>query len=385
MLHRHSGTFTLVKTLALLLIPLTAACGRWGFDQAASSAAPDDPPVRLACGAPAKFSVGTTTSELTAAATPDGYNVFAVDNNGDVHGFTYQFETDTLGPLRGDVSVESGATGPIGSLALGDQFLLAMQYGRPSAKGTELLPLDAQLTARAQPSKTDAWYGSFSSLASANSGEIAFLGQLSNGEVDAKLVSPLGVDLGAAHPVISESEDASMPTILPAGTGFLVVWGASSPAPNEVHAEILDRQLAITTPATKISFDKNFDSDVPRAAYSSATDSFAFAWMEKTDGDQIWVSLTDGKLHETQHMKLGYGSLPAIAAGDKDFLVVWENNMQLNGARVTADGGVTPVGILGSGGKSVAWDLVVNNGQPAVVWVESGGTGPNLRLDPLCN
>jgi hypothetical protein len=48
------------------------------------------------------------------------------------------------------------------------------------------------------------------------------------------------------------------------------------------------------------------------------------------------------------------------------------------------DGRITPVSVPNTNGTAAAWDLVVHNGQPAVAWVEAGGTGPNLWLDPLC-
>jgi len=376
-----------VKTIGLFVLPIVAACGRMGFDPGSgSNATPDAPPDHLTCGAPAQFSVGATTSHVSAATTPTGYNVFTVDGTGNVAGFIYEFQTGTLTQQAGDVLLMSNATGPVGSLALGDQSILAVPYGRPSATGTALLPLDAQLTMRAQPARQDGWFGSVSALAPTPGGGQAFLGQLANGEVDAKLVSPLGVDQGAAHPVIGAAEGVSLPTILPIPAGFLVAWEADSPSPNAVRAEVLDPQLAITTPPTTMSFDMQFDSEIPRVAYSATSDTYAFTWMEKTSmGDQVWLSLRNGSLGETQHRMLGDGYAPAIVAGDHDFLVVWENGSQLDGARVTADGKITLVSIMGSGGKFAAWDLVVHNGQPAVVWVEANGTGPNLRLDPLCN
>jgi hypothetical protein len=368
-----------VKTIALLTLPVVAACGRMGFD-------PDSPPDHLTCGAPAQFSVGTTTAHVSAATTPRGYNVFTVDDTGNLAGFLYEFQTGTLLQQAGNVPLLSNATGPVGSLALGDQRVLAVPYGRPSASGTALLPLDAQLNARAQATMENGWFGSVSALAPTPGGGLAFLGQLANGEVDAKLVSPLGVDQGAAHPVIGAAEGVTMPTILPTAGGFLVAWEADAPSPNEVHAEVLDAQLAITTPPATMSFDMQADSEIPRVAYSAISDTYAFTWMEKTAmGDQVWISLRNGSLGETQHRMLGDGSAPAIVAGDHDFLVVWEAGSQLDGARVTADGQVTLVSIMGSGGKFAAWDLVVHNGQPAVVWVEANGTGPNLRLDPLCD
>ena len=378
-----------MKTLALLMIPVVAACGRMGFDQSAGPDGTSDAAIdrlHLMCGAPARFSVGATTSRLAAASTPGGYNVFTVDDTGEVRGFTYELTTGTPVAQLDNVAITSNANGPLGSIALGDKLLLAVPYGRPVATGTQLVPLDAQLATRGQPTMQDGWFGSFNTLAATGSGTLAFLGQLGNGEVDAKLVSPLGVDLGAPHPVIDQADGASLPTILPTATGFVVVWAANAPSPNEVHAELLDAQLAIQTPATTVSFPTQFDAEVPRIGYSTTSGTYMFAWVEKTgQGDQIWVSLRDASLNESQHLKIGSGYAPAIVAGDNDFLVVWEDGSQLDAARITMGGQVTPLSILGSGGKFAAWDLVVHNGQPAVVWAETGGTGANLWLDPLCN
>jgi len=351
-----------VKTpAALLLIPVVAACGRLGFEPGAGSdpvdPVPDGGLDRLTCGAPAQFSVGATTSYLAAAATPHGYHVFTVDDAGDVRGFTYAFDTAGLVPQLADVALASDATGSIGAVSRGDEVVLAMPYGRPDPIGTQLIPLTAQLTSGGDPAKQADWFGSFSALAATPGGDLAFLGQLGNGEVDAKLVSPVGIDLGAPRPVIDAADGVTMPTILPTATGFVVAWSASAPTPNEVRAEILDAQLAITTPPTAVSTMTQFDPEVPRMGYLAAADTYLFAWAQKTGGtsDQVWVSLRDGSLRETQNLMIGSGFSPAIVAGDQDFLLVWEDGPQLGAARVTADGQVTPVSVLGSGGKFTAW------------------------------
>lgn len=394
---RRSARVRDVKTIAMLVLPIVAACGRMGFDPPPADPDPDAPLLdHLACGAPARFSVGDTTTRLGAITTPLGYDVVTVDDAGEVHGFTYEFETGQLVSRLSDVPLTSNALGPIGSLTLGDQLLLVVPYGVPAQTGpqltpvgTRLIPLDVQLTKRAQVVEHEGWFGAFNSLAPTSSGKLAFLGQLANGEVDAKFVSPLGADLGAAHPVIDASERIGLQTILPTPAGFLVAWEADTPTPNEVRAEILDEQFAVQTPSTTISFETQFDSDIPRVAYSADSDTYVFAWMEKTSmGDQVWISVRDGSLRETQHLMLASGYAPAIVAGDNDFLIVWQDGSQLAAARITADGKVTPLRILGSAStnsKFTAWDLVVHNGQPAVAWVETGGTGANLRLDPLCN
>lgn len=387
-----------MKTIATLVLPIVAACGRLGF--APPPAGDPDPDAmlldHLACGAPARFSVGAATTRLGAITTPRGYSVITVDGTGEVRGFTYEFETGKLVSRLSDVPLTSNALGPIGSLTLGDQLLLAVPYGVPAQAnpqltpvGTRLIPLDAQLAKRAPAIDHEGWFGAFNSLAPTSSGKLAFLGQLASGEVDAKFVSPLGVDMGAAHPVIDQAEHIGLQTILSTAAGFLVAWEADTPSPNEVRAEILDDQLAVKTPSTTMSFEAQFDSDIPRVAYQAASDTYVFAWMQKSSmGDQVWISVRDGSLRETQHLMLGSGYAPAIVAGENDFLVVWEGGSSLGAARITPDGKVTPLRILGSASissKFAAWDLVVHNGQPAVVWVETGGTGDNLRLDPLCN
>src|SRR4051812_1115728 len=97
----RSATVPDVKAIAMLMLPIVAACGRMGFDPA--DPAPDPALDHLACGAPVRFSVGATTSHLGASATPHGYNVFTVDNTGEVRGFTYEFETGTLVARLSDV------------------------------------------------------------------------------------------------------------------------------------------------------------------------------------------------------------------------------------------------------------------------------------------
>jgi hypothetical protein len=385
--HIGSDTVGLVKTIALLWLPIVAGCGRLQFDPSTPDVGPAAALDHLTCGAPARFSVGAAPARLGALATPQGYNVFLADGAGNVHGFTYEFEAGTLVPRLEDVPLTSNANGPIAAIALGDQRLLAVSYGRPSATGTQLVPLDAQLVLRGQPVQQEGWFGGASTIATTRNGAIALLGQLGAKEVDAKLVSPLGTDLGAAHPLIDKADAAGQPTILPVATGFLVAWAASAPSPDQIRAEILDEQFAITTPATPISTGTQFDAVLPRVGYSAASDSYVFAWVEKTStGDQIGISVRDGHLQETQHVMIGPGYAPAVVGGDTDFLIVWQNGTQLAAARITPSGKFTLLSIMGSStGKFAAWDLVVRNGQPAVAWVETGGAGANLRLDPLCN
>jgi hypothetical protein len=174
------------------------------------------------------------------------------------------------------------------------------------------------------------------------------------------------------------------PAIMAVGSGFLVVWNASA-----VHAQLFDDQLVAQTPIKKVSSD---GAEWARAAYAPAADRYLIAWHQKVStgpGDEVWVSLRDGSMAELQAIKVAsQGIFPANAAGDSDFLVVWQDGgspSHLGATRIAMDGAATPVGIADTGGTAAGWDLVVHNGQPALAWVETGGTGPNLWLDPLCH
>jgi hypothetical protein len=387
-----------VRTLVILIIPLVA-CGRSGFDELSPpvDSAPDAalPPV-LACDAVPRFSVIPKTAQLSATATSDGYAVLNVDDMGDVRGFSYRFSPGdpahaTLTEAIVQLPVAPNATGPVGSYAFGDQLLVELPYGRPQATGTSLIPLDAQLAPIGAPVQHAGWYGAAGTVTRNVAGTSAFLGQrLSDGEVDAVLVSPLGVAATPQVPLLGAAAGANNPTIVAAGTRFLLVWNAPG-SPNEVRAQIFDDQLVPRTPPTRISADPTFGSITPRAAYAAGADRYLFAWSEKVNGgmDEIWLSLRDGNLVEVvPPLKItSQGVRPAIAAGDDHFLVVWQDGgagYRLGAARVDKDGAHMALGIAGTGGTTAGWDLVVRYGQPALVWIEAGGIGPNLWLDPLC-
>jgi hypothetical protein len=82
------------------------------------------------------------------------------------------------------------------------------------------------------------------------------------------------------------------------------------------------------------------------------------------------------------------GTVPIIAAGDHDFLVVWPDTSRsptlLKAARVTPDGNVRLQGPTNTAGEVVAFDVISHHGQPVLFWVEKNGSGPNLWVDPLC-
>jgi len=399
----RSATLVIVRPFAAwplaLALPLLAAC-RVGFDRVPDGRAPgpDVPPPPplpvLSCGASPQFALDRAMTGLAATATDDGYYVFTVDDNGDVHGFSYEFDGDALAAATVDAPVFSGATGTVAAIDTGDGVLAAMQYGRPDAAGTALVPLDGRLAPRAAPQMHLAWYGLDSTVARGTSGGLAFLGQDSSGQVVAKLVSPTGQDLGAPHVAIDAGEDANIATIVPSSAGFLVTWAASTPSPNEVRAELLDKQLGVVLAPVTINPGATRDAVQPRAAYAAAADRYLFVWYSKlvSGEDELRVSLRslrDRDLVEITQFPLTLsGVLPRVIAGKDDFLVVWQDKASESGleaARIKFDGSHGALAVSGRGGKAVGWDLVTRAGQPAVVWLEDDGTRRTMWLNALCN
>ena len=392
---------------------LTAACGRAGFalrDAAVDTvvepdAAPDTPAPQqlLACGAPVRFSITGTPQHLAATGTLDGYDVFAVED-GVVRGDSYQFAGDrtsnTLVAAHSDVVVADNAAATLGAVALGDDVLVAMPYASTDGAGTAVIPLDRELVSRGTPTKRDGAFAASGSIASSAGGHLALLSQdldLGPGggaAVSAQLISPLGADVVAAAipvEVVSADEHPNNPTITPGRSGFVVTWTATARSPHQVFARVLDEMGQPDVATTLISVQLEFTPTAPRAAYAAAADRFLFAWYQKVNNiDQIWASLRDGNLAPIGDPILvsSQGIFPVVAAGDRDFLVVWSDGGQpahLGAARIAIDGTRTPLGIAASGGSLGDWDLTVRHGQSALVWSEVGGSGPNLWIDPLCD
>lgn len=391
----------------LTLVCLVVACrGNLNLQPEAPQDAPPDtpvdaqPPTVIACGAPERFSIGRTVKHLYTAATERGFVVVTLDDSDAAFGFSYEFSGNRLVEKVYDVPIATGTFGQVGAIRVDHDardsidVLIAAPYGTDATKptGTALLPLDARLQQVGPTVKHDGWLAGYGSLARSDDGDLVFLGITGGGaEIDVKTVSRVGGEAGIAHPVDASGNMLSQPTMLRTQAGYMVVWAAPGGVLAEAKAAILDESLGVTTPAAKVSRDTGFSALTPTAAYSTAARRYLFAWAYKDDpGDVVALSLRDDQLGETATQVTGTsrGRFPAIAAGKDDFLVVWQDAGtigHLGGVRVTPDGKPTYLAIPGTGGTAAAWDLIVRNGQPVLVWLEQGGTGANLWLDPLCD
>jgi hypothetical protein len=355
---------------------------------------------------PPRFSVGDA-AQLIAIATDRGYDVFTVDNSHEIHGYAYEFQGDQLVAAVENVvlSVAASPNGAIGGISLAPsasdsvEVMLAVTYGDPFPTGTALVPLDAELQPAGTPVMHDDWVGAYGSLARADSGGVVFLAQhiTSGNELHARSILRSGMAAGPATQLDTLGLRPTEPTIMRAGTRYLIVWGSTNPATTarpEAKAELLDANLGIVATAATVS-DPTKDANNPKAAYSEVAKAFLFAWFAKdaTNKDVLGFSLRDEQLAEKWPVTTMFpeGIFPRLVAGSGDFLVAWTGagaTDLLDAARVRWDGSTPSYpGISNSTGKPYgsASDVVVREGQPVLIWLEKGSSTGNLALDPLCN
>ena|GEM_PF-5792835 len=392
-----------MRTLGfLVVVPLLAAC-RFGFQDQPDAQPPPPPPTIdappdappppvLACGAPVRFAMAKAPTFMTATGTTTGYNLITSDGT-NVRGYAYNFVGGTLVAQRGDVSLYDGPTGELTTIANGDRSLVGVATGAPDPNATSVIALSDQLMPFGTPATHDAWVGGIGSLARNTTGTLAFLGtKVPSTEVDAQVIADDGSAVGPAHVVIPDGDAA---TITATGADFLVTWNASIDGRPRMFAAVhsLTSDSLVTKISTQtINTDPAVEAFNGRAAYAAASDTYLFSWMQKpggASGDLIMISLRDRNLNELAGMpkQVGGGNQPIVVAGKDDYLVAWRiADTQLGAARVKPDGTVVPVAIENTAQTVLGMDLVVREGQPALVWLEKDlAGGATVRFDPLCS
>src|SRR5439155_23389642 len=74
------------------------------------------PPPVIACGSPARFSIGRTVKHLYTAATERGFAVVVLDDNDAAFGFSYEFAGNRLVEQVHDVPIATGTFGQVGAI-----------------------------------------------------------------------------------------------------------------------------------------------------------------------------------------------------------------------------------------------------------------------------
>ncbi|HEY4245075.1 MAG TPA: hypothetical protein VGM88_34905 [Kofleriaceae bacterium] len=391
-----------MRTAALLVV--CAACGRFGFQdspqdgavatEAGVDAAPDAPTTQLTCGTPAGFDVGANQWQtLRATGTDSGYVVVG-ETTGTLGGWSFGFDGTGSSALQqqvgGAVLVENATDNAnMGLAARGDSLVLAAMIGRPDATGAQRGQFGAGLTGPSQvivgeiPAPV--------ALARGPGDAVAYLTANADSELDMQLLDDTGQITGEKVFVADAAEHTGDAAIAAASGGYIAAWTENSASPNPVRVELLDGSQA--TPITAGStLNQQHDESHPRVAWNAPAQRYIVTWTQKTatEGDEIWFDIRDASLTEvvvpTRAVDNGYGS--KVIADASGFLLAWGNGSSathLGAARISPAGAITQLTVNGSGGTAIDYDVVAHDGQSAIVWAETGGSGPTLWIDALCS
>jgi hypothetical protein len=386
------------------------ACGRFDFgnrdkppdagnprDDAAATAdsPPDAPPMLLPCGSPSRVSFGNGFDALIASSTPNGYQVLAVDGNGNLSGSVFELQSGSLVTIADRVALDTAQAGTLGAVQIGSQTLLASIYGRPTPAGTKLRALSADLSPLGTASTRAGVFGGDVPVATHDHTYAFATVDGSTKQVDAHPVDTSGADIGSLVKLVDGAEGAGNVAIAESGTGFVVTYVSSATSPNSARIELVD--AAFNRLAGPITANTAAADDALRvvAAWAPTAKVFAVAWYNKdsTDGDDVWYQIRDANLGMvTPPLKIGPSVyLPYLIAdtAGTGFWIAYRSYAtspdKVLAGHIDATGVLTPRSVLGSNGGGVdKFTLIARDGQPVLVWTETGGIGPDLYLDPMC-
>ncbi len=365
------------RTGLIASLPLIAACGRLDFAAEA-----------LSTGQSARFPIDASdVTALVAVATPTGFAVVTSRAGGAVTGSTFDFDQGQLTATTQNTALATSPTGSIGAASNGSDVMVAALDGSP-ATGTSLYPRGAQLAAMAAGASRAGQLAVTNPVASAGDG-FAFASVVpATLEVDAHMVSGLGVDTGAPVQIIAGAELPEEASIVPAGGGFAVSYTATAGSPKAARVELLDANFTVTDGPVTANITPE-DAFHVRVAWVEESSVNLVAWSEKdvTASDDVWAQVLGPDLEPvTQPTLIAHYSVdPEITADGTGFWLVWEDTSGtpsfLDSAHVGPDGTLTPHAIGSSGGAPGAWCVLDRLDQPVLVWTEIGGTGPDLYID----
>jgi hypothetical protein len=362
-------------SLVAALIPL-AACGRTGFD-----VVPDASQPIVACGSTPTITLADNVQTIAATSTPDGYAIFTTDDAHDVNGLLVALAADDATPVAGTqvAKIASAAVGQVGAFTSNRGLVLAVPTGTGTqASGTTIVALSDQLTASTQ-NPFAGWIAQTGSVAFTTAGVGAYLVQR-QGSND--LEASLDPALSQRVAMVTGTPNLAAPTITAAGTQLALTWSDAG----VINTQLFGPDLASISPVTKINDAQGAFN--PRAAYAVEPGNLLVVWSEKNqDGsDSVKFSLRNGLLGQlASGVITGNGVDPVVVAGEHDFLVTWRLDPAFGAARVSFDGQrITPMSIVTSGGTAIGADLVVHNGQPALIWAERTAGNVRAWINPLC-
>ena len=374
-----------------------ASCGRLGFTDLPAEVNPDasgpstdaaPKPLVLTCGAPQRFAFDSDEQGIGVAARASGFDVFDVDSDATVWGYSFALGSGgSLTAVATKTQLAGMANGTLGGAAIGDDVVLALA-NTGSATITTTLALDPSLDiSSSPPSDTTAAAGE---MPLASNGASLMLAQTTAGsDAIVRLVNIDGDEAPASTLVGSAGIGPYYENAMATNAGFALGYGTELPS-QRAQLAVLDAALNITT--GPVTIDGGQDMYSPWFAYSPALDEFLVAWHQKdqSDLDDTWAMIVDSTLNTVvQPFEVAATSTNVVAGADADgFWLAYDTYMPANimaASHVDANGNVTARPVISSGGSPQQWIVVERDGQAILVWTETGGSGPNLYLDPFCN
>jgi hypothetical protein len=227
------------------------------------------------------------------------------------------------------------------------------------------------------------------SLATSPSGQLAF----ANVDVATQAVLVRRIDaLGTyrAAPVTVTTDVSTYAMLGPATPGFIAQWNVMQAGADPLMIALLDETFAIV--AGPIQVNNNGTGQGPgrpRVVWAAESDTYLITWHEKNGvDDDVWFQLRDGNLDPiTVPAILGlHGIKSEVSTDGTAFWVSWKDLTTgvLFAASISPTGVMTPRTVTTSGGLPSQWTMLRSGTQPVLVWLETGGSGPDLWIDPLC-
>ena len=347
-------------------------------------------PETLRCDQPARFQVGAVDA-IAAVATPEGFAMLAAAG-GSVNGWAYELVDGQLIATAQAVPITTSEAGAIGAATDGTTVMVTAIQGMP-ATGSALVPVDQQLASLGPPTM-EVDLAVANPIASGASGFAFATMNAATSGVDARLMAAFGVIVGAPVQIIDASEVPGYVSIIPNANGYAVTYTSAATNPNVDRIELLDANLTVVAGPVTTSNSTN-DAEAAHVAWAASSNAYLVAWDEKTstDGDEVWIQMLGPNLEPvTQPRKIAdHCYSPTVASDDTGFWLTWASYVNspapdfLDAAHVALDGTITPRAVTSSGGSPGQWTMVERLGQPVLVWAETGGSGPDLYLDPMCN
>lgn len=357
------------------------ACGRLDFDEHALDG--------FVCNEPQRFQTpGAEIAALAATPTADGHLVATVDMRGNLAAWSFARRFDRLDVTASNLAIDDDVTTTLSLTSIGSKVMVAGITGVATPTGTRIWPRSSDGAERSMPVDHPE-FAADTAIAVSSDGVLAF------SDIDASTLAvrlrPLDVTGDYAAPpiiVVDATEKATHATIGPGGPGYVVQWTSSAATPDALKLALVDADGNLIAGPVQTNITTEGPGR-PRVAWSSDTDTYLVSWFEKnaTD-DDVWFQLRGADLSPLTMAGIlaPHAVRPEVAIDSDGFWVTWKD-LQTNtlaAAHVSATGVVTPRVVTSSGGTPKQWTMLRAGGQSVLVWIEAGGSGPDLWFDPLC-